>query len=102
MTGFVQGTKTNGSGPGQFRDVVRPRRVNLKAKSQVVRIYVCSVCMCVYIQEQEKIRETSTERIIVKHLFVSLFYEFEHDTIYHTFRNSATGYHDTADIYEAI
>jgi len=57
--------------------------------------------VCVY-KNKKKIRETSIERIIVKHLFVSLFYEFEHGTIYHTFRNSATGYHDTADIYEAI
>lgn len=46
VTGFVQGTKTNGSGPGQFRDVVRPRRVNLKAESQVVRVYVCRACVC--------------------------------------------------------
>lgn len=55
VTGFVQGTKTNGSGPGQFRDVVRPRRVNLKAESQVVRVYVCRACVC--IKTRKKIRE---------------------------------------------
>lgn len=68
VTGFVQGTKTNGSGPGQFQDDVRPRRVNLKAESQVVHVYT-RVCLCVR-GRGIKVREKSPERIIVKRLLL--------------------------------
>jgi len=64
VTGFVQGTKTNGPGPGQFRDVVRPRRVNLKAESQVVRVYtrVCRARVYVHNENDEKKEKKKRKR----------------------------------------
>jgi len=100
VTGFVQRTKTNGSGPGQFRDVVRPRRVNLKARNRKSCVYTCVV----RVHKKEK---NNAERIIVGHLFVSFFYEFERDTIYHwhllLHMVTATWCRDTAaDTYVSI
>lgn len=63
VTGFVQRTKTNGSGPGQFRDVVSRRRVNLKAESQVVRILMC---VRTRKREREKERKKMKWKIVEK------------------------------------